>query len=170
MRKTTTFKRAIEINAPKEKVWKALADFGNICHGHPAVDTSHITSKQKEGIGATRHCDFNMMGATAEERVVDWNEGKNVKIEVYELKKMPGIKTTSLDLEIQAKGENTLLTATMEYTMKNFIFDIMNGLMMKGMNAKLLEGIVAGHKNYIETGKTVNKNTTLQLDKVIKLN
>ena len=82
MGKTTTFKRAIEINAPKEKVWKALSDFGNICHGHPAVDTSHITSKQKEGIGATRHCNFNIMGATAEERAVEWahDEGYEFKI------------------------------------------------------------------------------------------
>ncbi len=166
MGKTTSFKRAIEINASKDKVWKALADFGNICHGHPAVDTSHVTSKQKEGIGATRHCDFNIMGASAEERIVDWNEGKNIKIEVYELRKMPGIKTTTLDFSIQENGNDTLLTATMEYSMKNVAFDLMNTLMMKGMNSKLLDGIVAGHKKYIETGEIVTKKTPLDLSQV----
>lgn len=37
------------------------------------------------------------------------------------------------------------------------IFDIMNSLMMKNMNAKLLDGIMAGHKLYIETGTIVNE-------------
>ena len=53
----TTIKREIVINQSKESVWKALADFGNICHGHPAVNKSYITSAQKQGVGATRHCD-----------------------------------------------------------------------------------------------------------------
>ncbi len=167
MGKTTTFKRAIEINAPKEKVWKALADFGNICHAHPAVDTSHVTSKQKEGVGATRHCNLNMMGATSEERAIEWNEGKNVKIEAYELKNMPGIESITVDFAIEGKGDKTVLTSTMDYSMKNGFFDIMNSLMMKRMNSQLLDGIAAGHKKYIETGEIVKKNTKLELDKVI---
>jgi len=170
MRPITKFRRSIEINVPKEKVWKALADFGNICHGHPAVDKSRVTSQQKEGVGATRHCDFNMMGASAEERIVEWNDGKNIKIEVYELKKMPGIKTTSMDLHIQEKNSNTLLTATMEYTMKNSFFDIMNSMMMKSMNSKLLDGILAGHKKYIETGEIVTGKTKLDLSQIIEAN
>lgn len=53
------------------------------------------------------------MDASAEERVVEWNTGRNVKIEVYELRKMPGIATTTMDLALEPKGEKTLLTATM---------------------------------------------------------
>ncbi|MFZ4796930.1 MAG: SRPBCC family protein [Bacteroidia bacterium] len=170
MSNTTIIKREIEINLSKEKVWKAIADFGNICHGHPAVSKSYITSTQKEGVGATRHCDFTMMGASAEEKVVEWNEGKNVKIEVYELKKMPGIDTMALDLSISNKNEKTILLSTMTYTMKNGFFDFMNSLMMKNMNAKLLDGILAGHKLYIETGTIVNEKTKLDLSPVVKLN
>jgi len=170
MGKITTIKRAIEINQSKDNVWKALADFGNICHGHPAVSKSFITSTQKEGVGATRHCDFTMMGASAEEKVTEWNEGKNIKIEVQELKKMPGIDTMILDLAIRSQGEKTILTSTMAYTMKNGFFDIMNCLMMKSMNAKLLDGIMAGHKLYIETGTIVNQKTKLDTSIVKKLN
>jgi hypothetical protein len=165
----TSISRAIEINLPKEKVWQVLADFGKICHGHPAVSKSFITSAQKEGIGATRHCDFTMMGASAEEKVVDWNEGKNIKIQVYELHKMPGIKTMELDLAIKEKGKNTILTGNMQYSMKNGFFDLMNSLMMKKMNATLLDGIMAGHKLYIETGTIVNEKTKLDLLQVSKL-
>jgi hypothetical protein len=170
MGKITTIKREIEINQSKDKVWKALADFGKICHGHPAVSKSFITSTQKEGVGATRHCDFTMMGASAEEKVTEWNEGKNIKIEVLELKKMPGIKTMALDLAIRNKGEKTILTSTMAYSMKNGFFDVMNSLMMKKMNAKLLDGIMAGHKLYIETGTIVNDKTKLDLSQVTKFN
>jgi carbon monoxide dehydrogenase subunit G len=168
MRKLTIIKREIEINQTKDKVWKALADFGNICHGHPAVSKSFITSIQKEGVGATRHCDFTMMGASAEEKVTEWNEGKNIKIEVQELEKMPGIKTMTLDLAIRNQGEKTILTSTMAYSMKNGFFDMMNGLMMKKMNTKLLDGIMAGHKLYIETGTIVNEKTKLDLSQVTK--
>lgn len=167
--KVTSIKRQIEINQPKEIVWKALADFGNICHGHPGVSKSHISSIQKEGVGATRHCDFTMMGASAEELITDWNEGKNITVKVYQLHKMPGLDMVSLDLAIEEKGNQTLLTGTMNYTMKNAFFDFMNILVMKTMNAKLLDGIMAGHKLYIETGTIVTKKTKLNLKAVKQL-
>jgi hypothetical protein len=162
----TTIKRRIEIDLPRAAVWKALADFGNICHGHPAVSKSRVTSVQKQGVGATRHCDFTMMGASAEERVVEWNEGRNIRISVYELHKMPGIQTMELDLIVDDLGEHTVLSGVMVYTMKNALFDLINALVMKRMNAKLLDGILAGHKKYIETGDIVTERTVLDLTQV----
>jgi|GEM_PF-7070849 len=53
--------------------------------------------------------------------------------------------------------------------MKNLFFDVMNAVMMRGMNSKLLNGIVAGHKKYMETGEIVNEKTVLELDNVVKL-
>ncbi len=166
---TTIFKSEIEISAPKEKVWQALSKVGDICHGHPAVLTSHLTSTQKEGVGTTRHCNFSMMGATAEERVVEWRDGEYMKIEAYEMKNLPGIKTMFVDFEVRQKGNNSVLTSTMEYSMKNPMFDLMNALMMKKMNAGLLVGILAGHKKYIEDGEIVTQKTVLDLDNVVKI-
>ena len=164
----TTIKRKIEINASKEETWKAIANFGDICHGSPGVLKSHVTSQQKKGVGATRHCDFAMMGATAEERITEWKEGESLKIEVYELKKMPGIKTMQAEFQVKDNGAGkSILTATLEYSMKNGFFDIMNTLMMKSMNTKNWNGVLAGHKKYIETGEIVTQKTTLELDKVI---
>jgi hypothetical protein len=162
----TIMKREIEISAPKEKVWTAIAKVGDICHGHPGVLTSHLTSKQTHGVGTTRHCDFAMMGATAEERVTEWIEGEYMKIVVDEVKKMPGIKDISLDFSVRAQGPNSILTSTMEYSMKNRFFDLVNALVMKRQNSQLLDGIMAGHKKYIEEGKIVTQSTILELDKV----
>ena len=166
----TTISRKIEINASKEEVWKAIAKFGDICHGSPGVLTSHVTSEQQEGVGATRHCDFAMMGATAEERITAWKDGESMSIEVYELKKMPGIKTMNADFSVHTENDKTILRADLHYDMKNVFFQIMNSLMMKKMNMKNWDAVLAGHKKYIETGERVVQNTTLELDKVIVLN
>lgn len=166
----TTISREIEINASKEKVWNAIAKFGDICHGSPTVSQSHVTSEQKDGVGATRHCDFSMMGATAEEKITEWNEGESLSIEVYELKKMPGIKTMSADFKVRTENGHTILRADLHYDMKNIFFDMMNALMMKGMNIKNWNAVLAGHKKYIETGNRVVEETVLELNKVIALN
>lgn len=169
MRASTQIIREIQINLSPEQVWAKLADFGNICHGHPSVKKSFVTSAQKSGVGATRHCDFTMMGATAEERVVEWTEGQSITIEVYELRKMPGIDKLSLQLSIQPHARGSMLRGTMVYTMKNVLFDLFNALAMKKMNANLLDGIMAGHKKYMETGVIVNEKTPLDLGQVLKV-
>jgi len=167
MEKFTVLKRAIDISMPVHKVWPILADFGNICHGHPAVRKSRVTSVQTSGVGATRHCDFTMMGGSAEERVTEWVEGQTVTVEVYELHKMPGLKTVKLRLDIVPNGNATVLTGTMTYSMQNAFFDLVNTLVMKSMNTKLLNGILAGHKMYIETGELVTDKTPLDLSLAI---
>ena len=169
MRPHTQIIREIPIKLEPAQVWAKLADFGNICHGHPGVKKSYVTSTQKSGVGATRHCDFTMMGASAEERVVEWTEGQSITIEVYELRKMPGIHQLRLQLSIQPNNLGSMLRGTMVYTMKNAFFELFNLLMMKKMNAELLDGIMAGHKKYMETGEIVNENTPLDLRQVLKV-
>lgn len=166
----TTISREIAIDASKEDVWKAIAKFGDICHASPGVLKSHVTSEQQEGVGATRHCDFAMNGATAEEKIIAWNEGESLSIEVFDLKKMPGIKTMKADFAVRNENGKTILRADLRYDMKNAFFDIMNGLMVKKMNIKLWNSVVAGHKKYIETNERVVEKTVLELDKVIILN
>lgn len=161
--------REIPIHLAPELVWAKLADFGNICHGHPGVKKSFITSAQQSGVGATRHCDFTMMGASAEERVVEWTPGQSITVEVYELRKMPGIDQLRLQLSIQPHSLGSILRGDMVYTMKNAFFEVFNTLLMKRMNAQLLDGIMAGHKKYMETGEIVNENTPLDLSQVLKV-
>jgi carbon monoxide dehydrogenase subunit G len=166
----TTISREIEINASKEDVWKAIAKFGDICHASPGVLKSHVTSDQQEGVGATRHCDFAMNGATAEERITQWKEGESLTIEVYDLKKMPGIDKMDAAFTVRTENNKTVLRADLNYSMKNVLFDAMNSMMVKKMNTKLWNSVMAGHKKYIETGERVVKETPLELDKVVSLN
>jgi hypothetical protein len=52
MRPHTQLIREIPIKLEPAQVWAKLADFGNICHGHPAVKKSYVTSTQKSGVGS----------------------------------------------------------------------------------------------------------------------
>ena len=47
----------VTANAPKEAVWKILADFPNIANYTETVRSSHSTSENDFEIGATRHCE-----------------------------------------------------------------------------------------------------------------
>ncbi len=93
--------------------------------------------------------------------------GERVKIEVQSLTNLPGVATMSMDFHLRSDGNATVLRAVLDYTMKNPLFDLMNVLMMKKMNASVIEGVVAGHKKYLETGVQVVADTPLELDKVI---
>jgi len=87
--KKTTIARKVTVNAQSQKVWEALADFGSVSRLSPNIIKSFKTSEQTGGVGATRHCDFAAMGAQVEERIVEWNEGESMKIDIYESKNMP---------------------------------------------------------------------------------
>jgi len=50
--------------------------------------------------------------------------------------------------------------------LQNAFFDLVNTLVMKSMNTKLLKGILVGHKVYIETGELVTDKTWLDLSLV----
>lgn len=166
----TTISREIEISKSKEEVWNAIAKIGDICHGSPGVLKSHVTSEQKEGVGATRHCDFAAMGASVEERITAWDDGKSLSIEIYEFNKLPGMKTAYADFMVREESGKTILRADFHYSMKNTFFNMMNTLMMKKMNIKNWNSVLAGHKKYIETGEIVVMDTPLELNKVISLN
>jgi carbon monoxide dehydrogenase subunit G len=166
----TTISREIKITKSKEEVWNVIANFGDICHGSPGVLKSYVTSDQKDGIGATRHCDFTMMGATVEEKIIEWKDGESLAIEVYEFKKLPGIKSMTAHFKVRTENNETILRADLKYDMKNVLFDMMNAMMMKKMNTTNWNAVLAGHKKYIETGERVVQKTVLELDKVIELN
>lgn len=166
----TIIAREITINKSKDEVWKAIAKFGDICHGSPGVLKSFVTSEQQEGVGATRHCDLFMMGATIEERISEWNEGESLTVDIYEFNNLPGIKSMKALFSVRTENGNTILRADLHYTMKNSFFKLVNKLMMKSMNTKNWNGVLAGHKKYIETGNRVDDKTVLNFSEVVNMN
>ena len=167
--KKTTISRKILIDAPKKDVWNFVSDFGGIYKGNPMVSKSYLTSDQKTGVGTTRHCDMNMMGASVDEKIIGWVEGESIKVDIYEKKNMPMVGNMVADFSVHEQGKQTLLKATMEYDMTGGMGDMMNAVMMKKMNVGVWEKLLAGFKKHIETKVIVEKRTPLDLELVEKI-
>ena len=61
--------RQIRINAPEEKVWEVLADFGGVYRWAPAILSSYATTQASGGVGEGRHCEVAGFGGIDEEIV-----------------------------------------------------------------------------------------------------
>ena len=162
----TVISRKVIIDAPKQKVWDALADFGNVQNMSPNIAKSYLTSEQVNGVGAERHCDFTAMGAQVEERIVEWNEGESLKIDIYERKNMPMIADILASFNLEEKDGKVILYASFEYSMSSGLGNVMNSLVMKKMNIKSWELFIAGIKHHVETGEYVDKGIQLDLSAV----
>ena len=156
----TTVTREVWINAPVEEVWALLADFGNIYLFNPNVPKSYLTSSQQQGVGTTRHCDLNVAGASIEERIVDWQEGKSMTIDIYEGKKSPPFKTALATIRVASEKGGTKVTGTLEYKMKfGPVGSLMDVAMVKPQFGKAWSLLFAGLKHYAETGEEINGET-----------
>ncbi len=161
--KKTIITRRITIDAPKEKVWDSLADFGNVQNMSPNVSKSYLTSDQKNGLGATRHCDFVSMGAQVEEKITAWNEGVSLRIEMFDPKHLPMMQGMQAYFEISEQGNKTALKGILEYGMSNVIGDFLNSVKMRQMNIKSWEQFLAGIKFNVENDENVDQKTILDL-------
>jgi hypothetical protein len=168
-RSATEITMEVEIDVPIEKVWENFKDIGGIYKNSPTVDTSYITSTIKEGVGAKRHMimskDFK--GAILEEENLIWNESEHYqKFYAYTIYKVQGIQTMGGDFRLTLKGNKTILTSTLNYSMKNRMFGMMNGMMGRKKFTKTWASILAGYKHHSETGIRVTLDTVLPIKEV----
>jgi ligand-binding SRPBCC domain-containing protein len=157
------------IDAPIEKVWKEFANIGSIFFNSPTVDTSYTSSEIKTGVGATRHMILSPLikkGARLDERVLTWEEGSYQKLEVYKVYKVAGIQTMGGDFRLIKKGDKTNLISTLNYSMKNGMWGLMNKMMGKKKFATVWRKVIAGYKYHLETGEEVTHTTKLDLSPV----
>ena len=79
----TQLQHAIRIAASPESVWAVLADLEAVQHYNSGVKHAKYISAEREGIGASRHCDLNPKG-WVKERVIAWEPQRAVTMELYE--------------------------------------------------------------------------------------
>ncbi len=168
---SSTISKSITISAPKDRVWRALADFGSISTWNPNVNASKLTSPQPGGLGATRQCNLAPMGVV-DEKVVQWDEERALGIEVYEMQKMPGMReataTFILSDDEHAGDEQTKVELTMGYEIGlGVLGSTMNALGMRRQFSRAAIGLLAGLKHHVETGASVTGKTKLPTDEVL---
>ena len=151
----STVSYQIHIDAPVEKVWNVLADFGGTYIWNPGVNQSYSTSSKNGGFGATRHCDLKPAGSV-EERIIEWNEGKDYTLEVYAGKGIPPFRKSLATFAVKPDGPGTIVTATVEYSLKyGPIGTLMNLFMVGPFVKKAFQALLAGLKHHAETGQEV---------------
>lgn len=153
----STFSTRIRINAPKERVWEVLAEVGDIYKWNPGVSHSYSTSESSRGEGVTRHCDLQSFGRNVgylEERAIDWCEGEGFKIDIYK-SNLP-IKRNLVAFSIEADDDTSVVTVSPDYEIKyGPIGRLIDWLVARRQMKKGMDGLLAGLKYYVETGKEV---------------
>ncbi len=67
------------IDAPRDRVWAALADFGEIATWNTGIDASRIISGPDTGMGAERQCDFG--NRYLREKIQQWEPPERLALE-----------------------------------------------------------------------------------------
>ncbi len=146
--------RQIRIDAPREKVWEALGDFGNIYKWNPGITRSRLTSEQTKGIGATRRCD--LPSGYVAERIMAWREGQHMVIDIYETS-LP-LKRNVVELAVREDGNGTTVTVTPDYAFRygplGALLDVLFG---RRQIERGFDGLLQGLKRYVETGEEVER-------------
>ncbi len=152
----TTIKTDIRINAPKDEVWKVLADLGGIQSYNSAVKKSYYNTEAKEGIGAGRVCELAPMGEV-EEKAIAWTDQESYTLDVKPVDGNPPLKSAQASFVLKEDGNQTIVTMEMNYELKfGPIGKLMDTLMMKPQFAKVVPNILLGLKHHIETGEEVD--------------
>ena len=163
----TTHKVEVQIDAPKDVVWAALADFGAVWKYNPAVESSRSLTDKNRGVGAERRCELTFSGAAVEERIVDWNPAGHYAVEIFDGDRLPPIKNAVARLGVRRHGDGSVVTGALSYDTKfGPVGSLMNRLVISKKFGGAFSGLFAGFKHHIETGETVGTDTELAYDAV----
>jgi hypothetical protein len=100
--------------ASPARAWALMSDFGAIDAFNPTLKESHLLDGSCEiGLGAERQCTLKDGRNYIHERVVDWQEGRSYRIEVFG-GTMP-LDDLEAELAVDPSGTGALLRMTMQY-------------------------------------------------------
>ena len=144
----TTVTSEIRIDASRGEVWDVLADLGSVSVWNPAISNSYYTSEAKEGLEASRHCDFPD-GGYVKENTLEWNPGESFKLDIYE-GTVP-FDSANAGISLADDGDGTIATVVIEYDLKAGV-PVDPQEVERQNRDEVIPLILAGLKHYVETG------------------
>jgi len=146
----TQLNHNIRIAAPLDKVWAVLADLETVQHYNSGVMRAKYISAEREGIGASRHCDLKPKG-WVKERVIAWEPGSSVTMELYE-SQWP-VQFMRWRTALSQDGTGTRVSQQMEYQVKfGLLGALLDKLVMRRKLDQTLTEVFADLKQFVETG------------------
>jgi ribosome-associated toxin RatA of RatAB toxin-antitoxin module len=149
---TTKFTQFRTIQAPADRVWAKLADFGGVHLFHPIVESSPILNGQDTGLGAQRRCDL-YNGAEVFEEVTSFNPQRR-NLEITVLEPSGPIEAMTGQLTVTPRGDNSCeVRADMEYSLEA-------GAEVDGLRAMMegaVESMLKGLDDHAVTGALIGE-------------
>jgi uncharacterized protein YndB with AHSA1/START domain len=127
------------IDAPVERVWDVLDNFGDIAQWTSGVKSSALTSNGPVSEGSTRHCDFAPLGGV-NERIETYLPNERMTVNLFETFKLP-ISGAIADFNLAPDESGTALTLHYSYTPNRM------GRVVKGTTAKQMRKGIGGLAN-----------------------
>lgn len=145
----STFTERTTIDAPRQEVWAALADIGNIATWNPGLIGSHRTN-DIDGLGGTRHCDISAKHSLTE-HIVEFEPGTAITFRITDSTlpfKTADIVFTLTDSAQQARTE---LTVSPTYTLKyGALGRILNTVAVRRTYRAGMRELLEGLKRHLE--------------------
>ncbi|MDB4835127.1 hypothetical protein OAH12_00920 [Cyclobacteriaceae bacterium] len=161
--KRSEFKEVI--NASIERTWEVLFNqYGEIHIHNPTMPTSkYLNNATKGELNCSRYVMFDDK-LYLEETIKEVNEHKSFKVEAYK-HNLPFLKDMSAVYQLSAIGADKTEVTMISYvsTSPSFMIYLMKGQLGKGLKKHLF-----GLKYYLETGKTVDKDSYTEVSKTYK--
>ena len=145
-------KLEVTVDAPVEKVWEALGDFGNVYKWSPAVRASAAIEGHERGGDAIRKCEVPGLG-NVDETVTEWSEGQGF---TFLVEATGPIKTAVSDWRVRPQGAGSVVTVSVDYKVRyGTLGSVMDRLIMGRMLRRVAARSLAGLRHYVMTGEEV---------------
>ena len=142
----------IIIDAPVEKVWEVLADFGEVYRWAPTVTKAYSTSENSNGRDASRHCDVAGFGSI-EETVTEWNDGREFTYSFTGAGPISGGYST---WSVKPQGDKTVVYTNIRYGVRfGPIGSLMNAMIIRRKLRQSLAVTLEGLKRHVKTGELI---------------
>lgn len=144
----------VGIERPVEESWAALADFGTIYKWNPGVARSHLTSEAGGEVGANRDCDLQNPSGHLEERLIGWEAGRTLRIDVYE--SIFPLRHNIVTFEALPNGDGSSVRVSVDYALKfGLLGALADRLFVRRAYRKGFQAMLEGLKYHVETRNKV---------------
>lgn len=148
----TVLKNSIHIEAPPERVWRALTKLDSLHEYDPGIAKSTMRSDARTGVGADRQCDI-AAGGWFRERVTVWEPERALELTLYDCT-LP-VRRLRHHYTLRPEGGGTRVDQTQEYTLKfGPVGAVLDALFVRRKWDAGVKRFFAGLKAYVEPGRT----------------
>ena len=147
------FKKLLDIDTSKAKLWNIISDLGRIDKFHPGVQKSYYTNSLEQGFGAARICELQPSGKILE-TVKEWNDGSGFVLQIEPIEKAPPVKNFEGNFELEEINlQKTRVSITINYDMKfGSIGILLNKLIIQSKIEEGIDSLLTGLKLHAEMG------------------